>query len=146
MNKKLLQILWLVIVIIGINLKTTTQAGGLQIAGSPEYSQITRTGLQGLEVYVCPGSGVNNYGMAVGVTEKYVNGMDKGTRAARWDAFGTAGIELGSLGIPNNGSTWVYPYAINDAGTAVGWSEKFVNGSFLGERAVRWDASVLLLN
>ena len=65
-----------------------------------------------------------------------------GTAAVRWDASGTAATELGNLGTDTSGYTERQAYAINTAGTAVGYANKYSpDGTFLGHRAVRWDAS-----
>ena len=69
-------------------------------------------------------------------------GRDLGHRAVRWDASGTAATELGNLGTDANGVTQSVAVAINDAGTAVGYADKYDDsGVCLGDRAVRWDAS-----
>jgi hypothetical protein len=85
--------------------------------------------------------GVNAAGTAVGWSNKYVDGGDKGHRAVRWDASGTAATELGNLGTNSNGYTSAGAYAMNDGGMAVGGCKKYVDGGDKGYRAVRWDAS-----
>ena len=85
---------------------------------------------------------VNSSGTAVGYAERYVSGQDKGQRAVRWAGSGTIATELTStLGTTSGGSTTSEAAAVNDAGTAVGWAEKYVAGVDRGYRAVRWDAS-----
>jgi hypothetical protein len=84
---------------------------------------------------------VNDAGTAVGYSEKYVGGSDKGARAVRWDASGTVAIELDNLGTDASGVTYSRAYAINEAGIAVGYSKKYIGDSSFGTRAVRWDAS-----
>lgn len=84
---------------------------------------------------------INNTGTAIGYGEKYVSGVSVGPRAIRWDASGTTATELGNLGTNSSGTAIVYGNAINDAGTAVGFAEKYVSGVYKGSRAVRWDAS-----
>ena len=84
---------------------------------------------------------VNTAGTAVGVANKFVSGSDKGYRAVRWDASGTAATELGNLGTDSSGFTVSYAFANNTAGTAVGYANKYVSGSYMGNRAVRRDAS-----
>jgi hypothetical protein len=84
---------------------------------------------------------VNEGGLAVGYAEKYVSGTDKGRRAVRWVASGTNATELGDLGAPTSGKWTTEAVAVNDAGTAVGYANKYVGGVSLGTRAVRWDAS-----
>jgi hypothetical protein len=83
---------------------------------------------------------INDAGTAIGYSEKYIGGIDKGPRAVRWSASGTASTELGTLGT-NGGSASAYAYAINDSGDAVGYSKKYDgSGGDKGQRAVRWDA------
>jgi hypothetical protein len=97
------------------------------------------TGHSGAAAYA-----VNSFGTAVGFSQKYIGGTTSGTRAVRWNALGTAATELGNLGTGNLGGyigTYGAANAVNDAGTAVGYSEKYVAGVSRGPRAVRWDAS-----
>lgn len=91
---------------------------------------------------------MNSTGTAVGIAEKYVAGSDKGVRAVRWDASGTAAAELGNLGIASDGTTSAIAWAVNSAGISVGFGEKYVAGSDKGKRAVIWlrDGSVIDLN
>jgi len=91
---------------------------------------------------------LNNTGTAVGDSQKYVGGIYQGHRAVRWDVSGTAATELGNLGLNSSGVTLAGAYAVNDAGTAVGYSQKYVGGSYHGDRAVIWlpDASAIDLN
>jgi len=84
---------------------------------------------------------INAAGRAVGRAYKYVDGTRVGDVAVRWEATGTAATELGNLGTDASGQASAYPYGINDAGTAVGGSSKYVGGADMGVRAVRWDAS-----
>jgi hypothetical protein len=83
---------------------------------------------------------INASGTAVGAVLKYTAGTDAGTRAVRWDAGSTAATELGNLGTSGSGSTNGYAYAISASGTAVGYAQKYTAGTFVGNRAVRWDA------
>src|SRR5438105_4280906 len=84
---------------------------------------------------------INKIGTAVGQGDKYSGGMRVGGSALRWDASGTAVTELGNLGTDNSGAGAGEVLAINDAGAAVGSSVKYIGGTNLGTRAVRWDAS-----
>ena len=56
------------------------------------------------------------------------------------DVGSTAAIELGHLGTDSGGVTFADAICLNAAGTAVGYSKKYVSGSDMGYRAVRWDA------
>ena len=83
---------------------------------------------------------ITSAGTAVGQAIKYVAGSWMGRRTVRWDGSGTA-VELGNLGTDSTGRSDPLAYACNDAGTAVGYAEKYVAGVDVGPRAVRWDAS-----
>src|SRR5262249_18808228 len=78
--------------------------------------------------------------------EKYVKGIDVGTRAVRWDSSGTAATELGNFGTDSNGSTSSNVYAINSAGTAVGTAFKYSLGKDSGNRAVLWSAGAVVID
>jgi hypothetical protein len=83
---------------------------------------------------------INTAGTAVGYAGKW---LPQGARAVRWDTSGAA-TELGNLGTDSSGSTGgtgSSAVAVNTAGTAVGFAEKWVAGIDQGQRAVRWDAS-----
>ncbi|MCC7145369.1 MAG: PEP-CTERM sorting domain-containing protein [Phycisphaeraceae bacterium] len=86
---------------------------------------------------------VNSAGTAVGSADKYdATGVSMGSIAVRWDASGTAAMELGLLSANDAGESFSVAVAINDAGAMVGGAEKFAaTGVGLGSRAVRWDAS-----
>jgi hypothetical protein len=84
---------------------------------------------------------VNNSGTAVGYARKWNDVGNVSSPAVRWDASGTAATELGNLGTASSGFTSAVAEAINDAGTAVGYAEKYVGGVYKGQRAVRWDVS-----
>jgi uncharacterized membrane protein len=88
---------------------------------------------------------INAAGTIAGQAERYDGVNSMGSRAVRWNASSTTPIELGNIGTSIIGRTDTHAYAINNAGTVVGWAKKFFgdasNNGFLGERAVRWDAS-----
>jgi hypothetical protein len=115
-------------------------AAAFVITGSPTYSSSSSTGFQNGGVYV-PGTPVNNSGIAVAYSDKYVAGAPKGERAVRWDSTGTAAVELGNLGTNASGVSHTSALAINDAGTAVGYSDKYDSGVFVGTRAVLWNVA-----
>jgi hypothetical protein len=83
---------------------------------------------------------INATGTVVGYETKYVSGSSQGDRAVRWNAGGTAATELATLG---TSGTYGYAHAIgvNDSGTAVGYSSKYVSSSYKGDRAVRWNGT-----
>jgi hypothetical protein len=84
---------------------------------------------------------INSAGTIVGYGEKFDGNLDNGNRAIRWDAGTNAATELGNLGTTAAGYTNTRATAINDAGAAVGYAEKFTVIGDLGRRAARWDAT-----
>jgi len=111
----------------------------LLVAGSLTFDSLTGNGYDGGGINVAPGFGVNNSGVAVGYTDYRVSGTHVGQRAVRWNS--TDAEVLGHLGAQSNGTAYAYAYAINDNGSAVGYSSKIVSGNGFGSSAVRWDAS-----
>ena len=76
------------------------------------------------------------------LVEKYVGGSNKGHRAVRWDASGTAATELGNLGTDSSGyTTRLRLRTSTTPARPWGMSTKYVSGGNKGHRAVRWDAS-----
>lgn len=91
-------------------------------------TELGNLGTDNFENASAAANSINNAGTAAGYALKYDgNGNRVGWRAVRWDAGGTAAIELDSLG-----ATDAYGGAINSAGTIVGT---------ISGRYVRWDAS-----
>jgi hypothetical protein len=85
---------------------------------------------------------VNESGDAVGYARKYDgSGNFKGHRAVRWNHNSTVAQELEVLGTAANGIGESKVFTINNAGTAVGWSHKYVAGLSQGVRAVRWNSA-----
>ncbi len=85
---------------------------------------------------------INEQGIAVGNSTKYVNGVDKGSRGIIWD--GSQLIEIGTLGVDSNDRGYSYLNSINEQGIAVGSSAKYVNGVYKGYRSVIWNGSQLI--
>jgi hypothetical protein len=128
--------------VVAIGLGATAQAGVLLVAGSPGYNPDTLTGLKDGTMFVAAGWGVTNSGTAVAQSMSYLSGNNMGARAVRWDYTGAAGVELGNLGLSAGNATSASAFAVNNAGTAVGRSDKYDgSGNSLGYRAVRWDVS-----
>ena len=84
---------------------------------------------------------VNSAGTAVGYASSTARTARSSayTRAVRWDASGTAATELGND--INNGISGGVAWAVNTAGVAVGYGNKFAGGTFLGDRAMLWDST-----
>jgi hypothetical protein len=124
-------------VIVGIS-------GSRAVRWDPTGTTITVLGLIGtgpLNNAVSSPLALNDGGVAVGWVQKYVDGTDKGMRAVRWNAIGTAASELEVLGTNSAGVTSSVALDVNERGAAVGFAEKYVGNVDLGERAVRWDPS-----
>jgi hypothetical protein len=85
----------------------------------------------------------NDAGTAVGFARK--PGPDLGYRAVRWDASGAV-TELGNLGTASDGNTDSSAFAINAAGAAVGYAQKYTGGTYLGARALLWRADGLMID
>lgn len=81
---------------------------------------------------------INDAGVSVGYITKVEAGLAKGNRAVRWSATGAV-TELGNLGVSSAGSATGRAVDINATGTAVGRVDKYVTGSHVGSRAVKWD-------
>jgi hypothetical protein len=77
----------------------------------------------------------------VGEASKFESGINLGYRAVRWDAAATEATELGHLGTDTSGTTEVRAYDVNNTGTVVGIGNKYVSGSHVGIRAVRWNGA-----
>jgi hypothetical protein len=81
---------------------------------------------------------MNAAGIVVGSSHTYVGSTDLSQRAVRWDS-GHSLTELGGLGTDPNGSSSATAAGINDAGVITGYANKYVGGTYMGTRAVRWD-------
>jgi len=79
---------------------------------------------------------INEAGRIVGRMTKYVNGVEKGDRAVRWNAGSTAGIELGNLGVNELGVTYAAAESINASGMIAGWADRYMPD--VREHAVVW--------
>jgi hypothetical protein len=81
------------------------------------------------------GYAINDSGLAVGAAYD----VNYGERPVRWDSSGAA-TELGNLGTRLGSTfTWGQAYAINNAGTVAGYSERWY-GANNYDHAVRWNA------
>jgi len=83
---------------------------------------------------------INDAGTIVGSADKYVGGQFRGTHAVMWSATGTTATELGTIGTDLTGVSYSQANAINAAGTAVGFANKYISGNIRGKRGVRWNA------
>jgi len=82
---------------------------------------------------------INESGVAVGFAQKFgVEGENKGFRAVRWGATGTAS-ELGLLNTDLSGNSSSQAFAINNGSIVVGSSRKYEpDGTLIGIHAVYW--------
>jgi hypothetical protein len=121
-----------------------TSLGGRAVrwdASGTAATELGNLGTNGSGYTIAGASAINSGGTAVGYAYTYIGDTYLGPRAVRWDASGTAATELGNLGTNSSGETDIKAYAVNTAGVAVGFANKFTGGTYLGNRAVRWDAS-----
>ena len=83
---------------------------------------------------------INASGTAVGNARKWSGEVHYGygLRAVRWDASGTAATLLGDLGLNSFGHTDSQAYAINSAGTAVGYSFNYLSTATTAVSPVAW--------
>jgi len=107
--------------------------------GGTAATELGHLGTDNGETYA-RANAVNNANTAVGYAHIYGDGNYLGRRAVRWGGGGTAATELDHLGTKANGETYARAVAVNDVNTAVGSAEKFVDGVYLGPRAVRWES------
>ena len=87
-------------------------------------------------------SAINDAGTAVGSAHQYISGTHVGSRRC---GLGRLGNDRHRVGQPGHGRGWrtnAFAVAVNSTGTIVGGVQKWVGGVNLGQRAVRWDASV----
>lgn len=83
---------------------------------------------------------INEVGTTVGYANKFVGGDWRGERPVRWSSSGTVANELAPISTSGN-FTHSHATAINAAGAAVGWGNKYSGTTPLGQRAVRWSAT-----
>ncbi len=101
----------------------------ITVHGGATYDSTTNTGIHQ------PSDSSTGDGTAVEYGRKIVSGNDLGDRAVRWDASGASAMELGNLGTDNNGYTINQAYAVNAAGTAIGYGYKYDSGTYMGAYA-----------
>jgi hypothetical protein len=107
--------------------------------GTDSFSGLTSSGA----------TAINASGTAVGSAYKWAGSENRGSRAVRWDAAGTAAVELGNLGTDRAGNTIVNALDINNAGIIVGEADDYDEaGKSLGTKAVLWrpDGEAIDLN
>ena len=100
----------------------------IPVYGGPTYDAVAGNGYPAMEAL-----DVNNAGHAVGSVRKNISGEDKGQRLARWDS-GSPALVLGDLGTNSSGATGGLAYAIDNAGQAWGYLQKYVSGNDKGLR------------
>ncbi len=81
---------------------------------------------------------VNNRGIIVGSSGSMPIGFLKDRRAVRWDVNDINPIDLGVLGVNNDGEGYSIAVAVNDSGIVAGESRLYGDNVDNGLRAVRW--------
>jgi uncharacterized membrane protein len=118
-----------------------THLGCRAVRWDANSTAATELGNLGADMYGHPTSyvyDINNAGTCVGYSAKQNATVQWGTRAVRWEAGTTVPTELGGLpGSPLR--LWgAEACAINEAGLAVGYASKYVDGEYRGTRATCW--------
>ena len=83
---------------------------------------------------------VNDNGTIVGWGQKYTDGTDHGVTAALWASGSEDAMELAHPVTDIGVYVFAYAYSVNDAGVAAGHGHKYDGATWLGPRAIRWDA------
>ena len=109
-------------------------------AGSATPTELGGLGDDGTGYFNATAFHINDAGTAIGLATKYVNNVNQGYRAVRWDAGGTAATELGYLHVAPNGAGNAFAESINAAGLIVGYVEDYAGSTSLGRRGVLWGA------
>ena len=118
-------------------------------ASGTAATELGNLGADALGVTDSQAYAVNDAGTVAGFARKHVNDVDLGKRAVRWDASGTAAVELGNLGTAPTGHTEAEAFAINAGGIAVGHALDYDDlgnlpddldgaGNLLAQHAVYW--------
>jgi hypothetical protein len=81
-------------------------------------------------------SAISPNGIAAGMASAPT--PDAAPRAVLWNPGQTNPTPLPPLATSPAGVTWTDALGVNNAGIAVGRSQQYVNGTFVGDRAVRW--------
>jgi hypothetical protein len=122
-----------------------TDLGGRAVRWNAFTTAVTELGNLGTDpsgTTTSAANAINDAGAIAGYSEKYASdGSDLGQRAVRWNAGTDAATELDNLGLNLNNQTSATAVAINASGTGAGFSEKYVTGTDVGRRAVRWDST-----
>ena len=115
----------------------TASAQSTPIYGGVTFDQTTGDGYQNASFSNAIGVALNDSGVAIGFADRYVGGINRGTRAVLLNsttAFELTGLVADPTVLANSSA-----YSINAAGQVVGFANKQVGGVDLGDRAVRWD-------
>ncbi|MDZ4820781.1 MAG: PEP-CTERM sorting domain-containing protein [Planctomycetota bacterium] len=110
-------------------------------ASSTVATELDTLGTSSLGVGHAMAVGISDAGIIVGNSSKYVGGAQVGGRAVRWGPSGTAATELGVLSTNSSGIGSAAAANMNNSGAAVGRSAKYAGNTYMGVRAVRWDAN-----
>jgi hypothetical protein len=113
-------------------------------AGAIEATELQPLATTGNQFSTTHAKAINDAGIVVGAGGVFdTNGATVRSAAVRWDAAGNV-TELGNIAGTTYSVIANSPKAINNAGTAVGYSGPVASndgGPDLGHRAIRWDGS-----
>jgi hypothetical protein len=111
-------------------------------AGSTTPTELGNLGTNTFGFTDARAAGIDASGTVFGYANRYTaSGAELGPRAVRWDPQGTAATELGHLGASSpSGYVAANVRGVSAGGTVVGSSSKYTGSTYLGIRAVRWDA------
>jgi len=114
---------------------------GIPVYGGPTYDKSSGDGyLINTRNTSIPSILGSTAGSGIVNAQQFSSNNNIGYRAICWDDSGWT-MELGNLGTTSGGVTNVYAYATNHSGTVVGYASKYVDGTFGGQCAVRWDSN-----
>jgi hypothetical protein len=111
-------------------------------AGTTAVTELGNIGTDTRGFLVGVANDINDAGTVVGNNVFYASGTSQGigTQPLRWESGSTTPTLLDTFGSGIGGQRNGAAEAVNSAGTTVGRSVRYVNNSFLGDRAARWDA------
>jgi hypothetical protein len=114
----------------------------LSIIGGPAIDEPALVGFESFDLPFQPGQPLSESGLVVGSLRYDALPQDY-FRAVHWGAPNSATVEFANGGLNSQGDPDARAFAINDMGTAVGYSRTFVNGIDAGIRPTRWEGGAI---